>query len=113
MGLSDARAEIVAALNSVDGVKAYDKRPSTPRQGDAWLRWRAERDDDSGGFDVTWFIAVVTPQGEAAADAWIDDHLDDLLAALRPATYVTGYGPANLSTDASQVDGLLITTNRE
>lgn len=113
MTLSGARAEIVAALNTVDGVKAYDKRPATARQGDAWLRWRAERDDDSGGFDHTWYVAIVTPQGEAAADAWIDDHLDDLLAALRPATYVTAYGPANFGTDTSPIDGLLITTNRE
>jgi hypothetical protein len=111
--LAAGRAEIRAALDAVDGVKSYDKQPAAPRQGDAWLRWRGDRADEGVGFDVTWIIVITTPQGEAAADAWIDDHLDDLLAALRPATYVTGYGPANLGTDASPIDGLLITSNRE
>jgi hypothetical protein len=111
--IADARAGLMAALNSVDGVKYFAKVPAAPRQGDAWLRWRAERDDEFGGFDHTWYVAIVTPQGEEAADAWIDDHIDELLAVIRPVVYATAYGPANVGTDASPVDGLLITTTRE
>ena len=113
MSTAAGRAEITAALSTVDGITVYDKRPFAPRAGDCYLRWRSERADEGVGFDRTWLICIVTPQGEAAADAWIDQREDALLAALRRAVYVTGYGPANLGTDASPVDGLLITSNRE
>ena len=112
--IAAGRAEIVAALNAVAGIQAYLSKPSAPRSGDAWLTWRADRDSDTvGGFDITWSIVIVTPAGEQASDTWIDDHLDAVLAALRPVTYVTGFAPANLGTDASPVFGLLITTDRE
>jgi len=111
--LAEARAGFAAAINGIEGLKYFEKTPPAPKAGDAWLRWRAERADEGVGFDVTWLVAIVTPQGEAAADAWIDAHLDELLAALRPITYVTGYGPANLGDNTSPIDGLLITTTRE
>jgi hypothetical protein len=114
VSIATARAEITAALNTIDGVKCYPARPSTPRTGDAWLRWQADRGDDSaGGFDHVWRIVIVTPQGEAAADAWVDDHIDDVLTALRPVTWVTAYEPANLGVDNSPVYGILITSERE
>lgn len=112
--LAQARGEFAGALNSVDGVKYFETRPQAPRSGDTWLRWRAERDDNgAGGFDVTWSVAIITPPGESAADTWIDEHIDDLLSAIRPVAYVTGYVPANFGTDSSPILGLLITTNRE
>lgn len=112
-GLAVARAEIGAALNSVDGVQYHATPPSPAREGDAWLRWRAERAETAGGFDVTWWAAIVVPVDEAAADAWIDGHIDALLTALRRVAYVTGYGPANLGPENSPVKGLLITMERE
>lgn len=111
--LAEARAGLVAALNTVDGVKGYTSPPDAPHTGDAWCRWEATRDQDSGGFDVTWSIVIVTPQDEKTADTWVDARIGDLLAALRPVTYVTGYAPANLNTPSSPVYGLLITSTRE
>lgn len=112
--LAEARAGLAAAINGIDGLQYFAQTPGTPRVGDSWLRWSAERDGDAGGIEITWSIAVVTPQDETAADAWIDDRIDDLLAALRPVTYVTGYAPARLEPPgASPIIGLLITTNRE
>lgn len=112
--IAAARAGFLAAINSVAGLTYHAATPATPREGDAWLRWRAERDGDAGGISVTWTVAIVTPQDEDAADTWIDQHIDLILSALRRVAYVTGYGPASFERPGgTALNGLLITTDRE
>lgn len=109
MSLNDTRAAIKAALDGVDGVTGYLKRPSPAKPGDGWPIWKGAARGDAHLFENTWAIGVLLPQDEVAANDWIDAHIDLLLDGLRPVAYVDGYDPANFGNDANPVYGLLIT----
>lgn len=109
MSLNDTRAAIKAALDSVDGVTGYLKRPSTPKPGDAWPLWRGAARGEVHLFESTWAVGVLLPQDELAANDWVDGHIDALIDALRPVLWAEGYDPANFGPEASPVYGLLIT----
>jgi hypothetical protein len=114
MSLVGKRAEFKAALDGVPDVKGFTAEPSTPKTGNAWPVWGGgERDDESGLLGHTWSVGVVTPQDISAADAWIDGHLDAIVAALSPVAYVESVAPAQFGTDSNPVNGLLITTGSE
>jgi hypothetical protein len=110
MSLASVAADLKTALDTVDGVTGYVKRPGSPKVGDAWPLWRGgDRDQQSGLFDDIWVLAVYLPQDEEAANAWIDAHTDAIVTAVRAILYIDGRVPANLGTDASPVKGLMIT----
>jgi hypothetical protein len=113
VSLSDTRTAIKAALDGVDGVTGYLKRPSPSKPGDAWPLWRGAGRDAARLFENVWAIGVVLPTDEVAANDWIDAHIDGLLDGLRSVAYVDAYVPANFGSDASPVNGLLITGNIE
>lgn len=82
------RPQIVAALNEADGVKAYAKKPTSAQTGDAWVRWAGAERGEGVSFEISWNVLVLVPTSEDAREAWMTDHLDDLLDALRPVIYV-------------------------
>ena len=91
----EARTAIAAALSTVDGVTGYPKKPSTPRAGDGWALWGgAERWEGAGPFVTTWRVLIALPPDEAAADAWIAGHLDDLIDALQHVAHIDRIDPA-------------------
>lgn len=115
MSLTGKRAQIAAALSTVDGVTGFERRPRGPRPGDAWPLYQgAARDGDTGLFAHTFAVGLMLPQDEAAADDWIDGHLESIADALaRGAGWMEEAEPANFGTDTSPVYGLLITMRSE
>lgn len=110
------RAEIAAALSTVDGVRGFPARPNTPTTGDAWPRWGgSERDDISGQFVRTWMAVVQLPADDTAADAWIDAREDALWAALDPVGWITGFEPVDIgaSDGRPRIHGVMITMRSE
>jgi hypothetical protein len=84
----EIRSELVTAINDVEGVTGYAKRPGAGRTGDAWPRWAGAERVDGGPFETTWQIRVLVPNDEIAQDAWISEHLDELIDAVTPVAYV-------------------------
>lgn len=114
MSLASTRQSFADVLSGVAGVQGYPKRPAAPSVGDAWPVWRiAALDDNSQQFTNGWDLLVYMPQDEAAADDWIDDHIQELIEALEPVAAVDSYQPANLAPSGSSVFGLLINTRSE
>lgn len=113
MSIVNDRAEIAAALESVDGVKGYVKRPKAPKPGDAWpllpdydlqagLVWRP-----------TWRVIVVLPADEAAAAEWMDDHFLPIVAALRVPAFPESAAAGVMQTSGGDLLILEITMRSE
>jgi len=107
------RAEIVAALNGISGVAAYEFRPTTPRPGDAWPLLGPLERDEGRSFLITWRVFVFLPQDERAASIWIDAAFDDLIDALSPVVYVDRVEPFLIPTGGAEQFALLITSRSE
>lgn len=109
------RTALAAALSTVDGVTGYERQPSTLKPGTAWPNWGGgNRDDESMGFLETWRITIVCPQGTTdAADAYVDSHGEQLIAALQTIMFVDSYAPARLDTEAGPMYALVITGRSE
>lgn len=105
MSLSSTRAALVAAVNDVDGVTGYPKPPSTWVPGDAWPTWGGADNPAEGAyatvFTQTWRVLVVLPAEQVDAEAWVDSHIDSLVAALAPVVAVTGYEPVALPANGT------------
>lgn len=92
---------IAAALAGVAGVTGYAAKPTILATGDAFIRWGGWA--RLNGFLVaTYRVIIVTPQGEADADAWIYEHADLLVDALQPVLYVDSVEPTLLPAEGSQ-----------
>lgn len=116
MSLTSKRVAFQSALESVDGVRGFARRPASPRAGDAWvLLASGERDQPSGQFMMGWSVVLYLPQEFGAADAWLDDHLDAIVDAIEGngVAYVDGFAPANLGDDNNPINGLMLTTRSE
>lgn len=116
MSLAGKRAAFKVALDTVAGCTGYTSKPSTPRTGDAWPQLgTGERDEDAGMFAWTWYVGVMLPADRAAADEWIDSHLDALTSAIWAGSLglVEAASPTNLGTDSSYIYGLLLTVRSD
>lgn len=115
MSLQGKRAEIAAVLDTVTDVKGYPKRPKATKSGDGWPQWSgSERDEQSGQFAETWRVLIELPADEAAADAWVDEHRDELWDALSPAGWITAFEPVDIGQDnRPRINGLMITMRSE
>jgi hypothetical protein len=104
------RAAFAAAANGVLG----DKRcapyyRTTTRPGDAWVSFaRRDRDDTGFGYMDSWEIRVALSQDLATAEAWVDEHSDDLADAIATELVVTAVVMVTLVTDTGNTPGLII-----
>jgi hypothetical protein len=107
------RAEIAAALNTVPVLKGYTRRPRALKTGDAWpllpdfelqhgLVWRP-----------TWRVIVVLPEDEDAAAAWMDEHFEAIVTALREPGFPESAAAGVLQTNGGDVLILEITMRSE
>lgn len=114
MSNADTRAEIAAAVSTLDGLTGFAERPANPKAGDAWPQWRgAER---AGGFAFleTWQVVIVMPSEEVKADEWADLYGYELAQILQPVLHVTGIQPATLPVSGqNDTYALMITGVRE
>lgn len=90
------RAAIAAALSTVDDVHGFGKQPSAFKTGDAWPLWADAEREDGGIFVTSWRVLVALPSDTAAADTWIEDHLDDLIDALQPVAHIDRVDPVRI-----------------
>jgi len=82
------RADIAAALSTVEGVTGEPLEPPTKGAGQAWPVWRdTETLNGCDAVTVNWYVYVVLPDGDINAPA---DAADPLVLPLSRAIHATG-----------------------
>jgi hypothetical protein len=109
-----SRAEIAAALSTVEGVTGFKFRPTGLKKGAAWpLIDRLDRDQVSGQFATTWRIAVILPEDEEKASEWFDSMHEPITEALEDLGYVDLIEPGALVTSEGDLPIMILTLRRE
>ncbi len=113
MDNAQVRAAISAALSEVDGLTGYERRPMSPRPGDAWPLWRGS--ERSGGyvFVQTFAVVVALPAGEVDADSFADSHGVEIADALESVLFVDTMAPAVVAAEGGDMLALMITGRTE
>ena len=115
----EIRGALAAALDGVPGVNGYAYAPRAYKPGDAWSQWGGCEPPEAGPYPANfvhlWRVLIILPSDERAADEWTDEHLSDLVDALRPILSVTDVGDARLPADGATpaYRALLITGETE
>lgn len=113
MALADVRDELVAALNTVDGVTAYRKPPTTMRGGDAWVVLGGlERSGPA--YLVTWRVLVLLPLDDLLQLQITESLVDPIHDALAGHGYVQAFEPVTYAPEGGATfPALQITLVRE
>lgn len=115
MTTATTRETIAAAASTVEGVDCSPFYTATSEVGGAWVE-RSRTTYDPGlhpsyGAKPFWRVVVVMPQDVAAAEQWLEDNQEPLVAALYEVMAVQNASPLTLSiVDAPslkvlQIDG--------
>lgn len=84
------REDLAAAASTVDGVTVAPFYRQTTKVGDGWIDDGPIVPAENGfGWIATWRIRVVTPQDNAASQAYLDSKAPALVAALARELTVT------------------------
>jgi hypothetical protein len=115
VSLSEAREEITAALSTVAVLHAHPERPATMVPGTAWPFWRGwTLSAGTTGLPISgWEVIVVTGKTERSATDFVDEHLADVVDALRPAGWFTAVDPIRFPTEAGDVFAVSVKITRE
>lgn len=113
MSWENDRTEIVAALNTVTGVKGYVNRPTALKPGDAWPLLPSLDLQDGLVWRPTWTVLVVLPQDEGTAATWLDSHFMAIVAALRVPGFAESAEPIDYQTSGGSMLVLAITLRSE
>lgn len=81
------RADIVAALEGVDGLGVATSTPSPVHPGHAWPVWASATFRNACVTDATWYVFVALPAGVNAATV---DAGDQLVAVVALALFTVG-----------------------
>lgn len=111
-----ARDELAAAASTISGINVTPRYRQSPKPGDGFVRLSQRARDDSGlGFIDTWQIWLAVSQDVVTTEQWLEDNLDDLLAALDGAMYVTTVTPTELviGTGGPSIPGVIVEGARE
>lgn len=104
------RAALAVAVDEVLGPKRcspYFRQSARP--GDAWVSLaRLDRDDTGFGYMAGWEVRVALAQDLAAAERWVDEHLDDVVEAVERHLVVTAAVMVTFVMDGGNVPGLAI-----
>jgi hypothetical protein len=106
---ADTRQELADAVSTVAGLTGYVKRPSTPKDGDAWPQWRGARVQGGVIYENTWTVLVLLPGDDVKADEWADQYLDLLFVAVSPAMSIDSIEPAVVRANDTDTNALMIT----
>jgi hypothetical protein len=108
-----ARNAIADAANMVSGifVMPYWSVTSEPGTGCVY-RLRSDYLDSYDGLD-TWHVIVTLPNGDAAADEWLDEWVTPLVAAVRTELSVRNWTRMRMNPDAGNVPVVVIEGQRE
>lgn len=103
-----AREDIAAAASTVADIDVSPRYRQNAKPGMGWVSLTRVNRDENGDFMDTWAISIPAGQSLAAAEAFVEKYLDDLLAALEPVLIVTAAFPAELRLDQGTTNGLAI-----
>lgn len=108
-----AREEIAAAatIDGLTNVTPYYRQTLKPREGFVRLVSR-ERGDNGFWWMDTWQIWIALEQDIPKNEKWLEDHLNDLMAAAGEQLNVTSAAPMELGL-STVVPGLIIAGTRE
>jgi hypothetical protein len=112
--VTTTREAIAAAAETVTGVScsAYRRQSLKPRDG--FVAFAKRTPDDAIGFTDTWQVWIALAQDVATAEKWIEDHVDQLAAALSTEMTVTSITPTEFTIPgASPVNGVVVEGDRE
>jgi hypothetical protein len=114
MSLTADRAAIAAAASTVEGITCSPTYVQSLSAGDGSVRYVGANAAANGfGFVHTWEVAVALSTDVVTAEEWIDTHLEELAAALRPEIHVDTITATELLLPAgSVINGLIVTGTR-
>lgn len=112
------RQEIAQAATVPGVVNCTPRYRQSLKPGDEFVKLgQRVRASNGFGYIDTWQVWLALPQDIGAAEKWIDDHLDALVAALNDARVflrdVETVTPAELVLGAVAVNGLILEGARE
>lgn len=113
MSLTSSRAAIVAALNTVTGVKAYTVPPAVMSIGDAVVQLAGLEHGPASVFLSSWVVHLVLAPDLGTAVPEIDSLLGPVLDALAPVAFVQSVAPVNYQTAGASFGALEIKMDRE
>lgn len=111
MSLHTKRAELVAALAGVEGLRAHTNKPTILRPGDAWPDWTGAATTEAGyALTHSWAVFVVCSGIDGKGyDEFVEMHLDEVWEALRAGFgWPESVGPASLQTSEGQSIPVLV-----
>lgn len=108
-----AREDLAAATETIAGINCTPHYRQSLKPRDAFVRLAKRTPDPAIGFTDTWQVWVVLAQDVATAEKWLDEHLDELAAALSAEMTVTSITPTEFSLAGASVNGVVVEGDRE
>lgn len=112
---AEARAALAGQVETVAGLSCTPYYRQTTKAGDAMVRMASISRDDSGfGFMVTWQVVLILPSDFKASEKYLEEKIDDLIAAVGEEMIVTGVTPQELVFDnGTSIPAVVIEGARE
>lgn len=108
-----ARDELAAVASALDGINVTGHYRQSLKAGAGFVKWNGRTRDDSGlGWMDSWQVWLALPQEVRAAEDWLAEHLEPLIAAVDDVLVVTGATPAEFLLGAQPTNGLIIEGTR-
>lgn len=103
------RKAIAAAVNNVDGLDCSANFRQTTRPGSGAVQWAGlDRAGNGFGYMNRWNVLVILPQDVAAAETWLEAHLDELLDNVARELVIQTANPEQIITDSGTLLAVVI-----
>lgn len=108
------REDLAAAAKTVDGISCTPYYRQSLKARDGFVRLAKRTPDQSIGFTDTWQVWIALAQDVPTAEKWIEEHLDELTAALSSEMTVTSITPTEFNiAGVPSVNGVVVEGDRE
>jgi hypothetical protein len=108
-----AQDEVAAAASTVTGVDVTAHYRQSLKTGDGFVKWEGRTRGDEGlGWIDTWQVWIALPQDVKSGQAWLTEHLEQLIDAIDDVLVVTAAAPRELLLGSKPTNGLIIEGTR-